>query len=236
MPSTLGVVAAHRTAAAPLIPATGLALWLDAAAAATFTYSAGAVVSQWRDKSGAAHHFDHLTGTAPTRDTTINAVTAVRFNVARLQQVGFAQSFTAAELFAVVQNVTENGGGWLGGWSTAATEAQHYPFTDGTIYEPWGSSVRQTLGNPVPSLMVGHIYNVRSAAGSYVATINDGALYSTATNTVHFNGSGIWYYVGYGGTGGGDLKVGEVVVYNRVLSGAERTQVQTYLRTKWGTP
>jgi hypothetical protein len=54
MPTALGTVASHRTAAGGAFsPAnlTGLAGWWDADDASTFTYTTAPIISQWRDKS-----------------------------------------------------------------------------------------------------------------------------------------------------------------------------------------
>ena len=69
MPSTLGIVASHRTP--PFTPAnlTGLQVWYDASDTATITHSAGAV-SQINDKSGLGRHATQSTAAAkPTTGT-----------------------------------------------------------------------------------------------------------------------------------------------------------------------
>lgn len=235
MPTALGTVASHRTAPAVTgPPAAGLVGWWDAADASTFTYSAGAIVNQWRDKSTAAHHLASAAGTEPTRDATINGVTAVRFDSgARIAVSGFAAAFVAAELFAVLMNTSGPPSAFLGQWSG---DYQFYPFTDGNIYEPWGSSARKMLGNPGTSLQTAHMYNVQTAAGSYVGAINGAQFFTTATNTVAFNGTGTQYLLGHGGNTGMTGRIGEVLVYNRVLSTVERQQVEQYLAAKWITP
>jgi hypothetical protein len=137
----------------------------------------------------------------------------------------------------VIQLRSEGDGtGWLGGWGANA-DSQHYPFMDNQVYEAWGTTARKTLGDPAPDLKLGHMYNLRTAPGSYVATVNGAALFSTATNTVGFTSSGS-YHIGYGGpaANSANLNIGEIVVYNRILDAAERQQADTYLKTKWGTP
>jgi hypothetical protein len=245
MPTALGTVASHRsvTATGP-IPTTGLAGWWDADDASKFTYSSGTAVSEWRDKSGGGHHFGQtLVQQQPARNGTMNGRTAVTFNGAgqHLRTSNFAGAFTSGEIFVVVDLAVENSSGLMHFWGYDS-QNDHYPFSDGNIYEGWGTTARRNLGNPVDSLLAPHIYNLRSAPGSYVAAVNGAELFSTSTNTVTFltyagplahelgNGASSFDGTTLNGT------VAEVVMYNRVLSTVERQQVESYLRSKWIIP
>ena len=128
------------------IPTSGLQLWLDADDATTFSYSSGSVVSQWRDKSGGEHHADaHVGQTTPTRDVTINGRTALYFHSGSEQGTAlfvpaFAAAYTAAEVFIVLDLVTDNGGSYLYAFGTD-TQFSHY--TAGTVvYENFGTNAR----------------------------------------------------------------------------------------------
>ena len=214
----------------------GLAVWLDADDPATFTL-AGSQVTEWWDQSTGAHHFGQAAGpTCPTRDATIGDRPAVRFTGASGQLItaaAFASAFTAAEMFVVLRNVTEaTSAGFMGGaWGTSGS-AQHYPFSDGQVYEPWGTTIRHTLGNPTPSLLDPHLYNVRTAPGSYVAEINGAPFYSSASNTVGFGAGTVGF--GFNSFFYFDGVIAEFVMYNRVLTADERLDVEDYLQTKWG--
>ena len=235
MPTAVGIVADSYNAPAGGgggLPLTGLQLWLDADDASTFTYVTGRV-SEWRDKSGNNRHAT-LAASGPFHDGVINGRPAVRFAptvTAGLSVTGFASGYTAAELFAVIDITTENNGAYFYGFGTA-TDSSHYP-AGGTIYETWGTTARQTVGNPVTDLLNPHVYNLQTAAGYYAANINSEALFSTASNTVGFRATPyeIPQHVNVP-----DGLLGEFVMYNRVLSAGDRTQAMTYLKTKWGTP
>jgi hypothetical protein len=231
MSVALGTIASHRTApVAAGLPMTGLQLWLDADDASTFTYNGGRV-SEWRDKSGNNRHAA-LAASGPIHDGVINGRAAVRFDLgvtAALTITAFAASYTAAELFVVIDITTENSGAYFGLWGTA-TDFSHYP-TGGVIYESWGTTVRKTVGNPVTDVLNPHIYNLQTAANYYAARINSEALFSTATNTVGFRATP--YEIPMSANCPVGL-MGEFVMYDRVLSAGDRTAADAYLRTKWG--
>ena len=66
---------------APTSPVTGYHLWLDAANAASFTYSSGSVVSQWTDRSANAFTFTTAgTTNQPSRSGTQNGKSTVLFD------------------------------------------------------------------------------------------------------------------------------------------------------------
>ena len=63
----------------------------------------------------------------------------------------------------------------------------HWPYSDGNLYEPWGTTVRHTCGPSPVTLTNPHIYNLQSAAGSYEAAFDGAApFFTSGTNTVGF--------------------------------------------------
>lgn len=128
----------------------------------------------------------------------------------------------------------QNGGGVLSEF-TSSSGNSHHPFSDGNIYEAFGTSSRKTVGNPTPSLTSARIYNTDSAASNFRARLDGTQIFSTTSNTVSFgtktrslgwsDGSTDTYY---------DGKVGEVLIYNSVLAQADREKVEGYLAHKFG--
>ena len=62
----------------------------------------------------------------------------------------------------------------------------HFPFSDGNIYDSFGTTVRKTVGNPGPTLTQWRIYSVWSDSNDWAAYLDGASLFTTATNTVGF--------------------------------------------------
>ena len=65
--------------------------------------------------------------------------------------------------------------------------ANHWPYSDGNIYDDFGSTSRKTAGNPTPSLASFRLISQHSAASDFVIRIDGVQFYSTSTNTVGWN-------------------------------------------------
>jgi hypothetical protein len=81
-----------------------------------------------------------------------------------------------------------------------------------------------------------NIYNVSSQANDWKARLNGLLISSTAANAVGDRGSNIDVYLGgYGYQNGGFAgDIAEIIVYNQVLTQAQRDTVNTYLGIKYG--
>lgn len=75
--------------------------------------------------------------------------------------------------------------------------------------------------------------------GSNVVGYEDFVSNSAAGSVTMAMGSGVAvgaYLIAPGSASGSSLTVGEVIVYERVLSAGELSKLHTYLTTRWGTP
>jgi hypothetical protein len=240
MPTALGTIASGYKATTGPIPTTGLQGWWDADDASTFTYSSGAIVSQWRDKSGNNRHANASGGAAPTVvPASMNGHPTLYLTGALcwMNIAPFASAYTTAELFAVLKIKTLAGNGarsqMLAAWGIN-TEVGWYPFVDGTVYENWGITGRPAMGvASTATLLAPHIYNIRLAPGSITAVIN-GTTIGSSGATVGF-GNTIPYKFGIEANVNEppDGYIAEIVMYDRVLSTVERQQVESYLTAKW---
>lgn len=79
-------------------------------------------------------------------------------------------------------------GAVLGDFGSAG-DANHWPFTDGNIYDDFGSTSRKNAGNPTPSLASFRLISQHSAASDFVINIDGVQFYSTASNTVGWSGT-----------------------------------------------
>lgn len=223
----------------------GLVVWLCAElgvytdTSATTPVTADAqTVAFWQDQSGLGNNFTQSTSAnRPTWKTGIvNSMPVLRFDGSNDQLVGPSLSaLTAGEAFIVVKvdadppGVNTVSGSWKFG--SNATDC-HYPFTDGVIYEDFGTTARKTVGNPTPSLASWRLYNVISVSGEWTANLDGTQIYTTATNTVGFSTAPI-----IGGNVANDRRldgdIAEFIVYNKKLEVPERTAVKTYIANRY---
>jgi hypothetical protein len=228
----------------PQPPVAGPSLWLDATNAASFTYSSGSVVSEWKDLSGNARHFTQATvGYQPERQTNIqNGLPSVYFNSDFLANSSWNWVTSDYTLCVVIKNRTSttydgifsrnsNASIQLGFDNTnkyaisrlgQATSASNLSGTgsnsDVVIYK--GSAVA-VAGNTT-TLMI--YKNGTAASSSLSMAIND---LGNQNNLGATNSSGADPIVGY---------ISEVLLYPSQLSDANRIVVQDYLKAKWATP
>lgn len=212
----------------------GLRLWLDAAVG--ITTNASGAITNWADQSGNTN--DARQTTAANQPlwlaSTLNSRPVVRFD-------GVNDSFsflnnplnalTQAEVFVVTKATADvpaaNKSLWrLGGSGSGSLT---YPATDGTISEDFGSTTLKSLRDPSQALNQYHLYNVGAKSGEWVARINSTVQLSVTNNTVSFwnpptLGSGPGFYAG---------DIAEMLIFNRVLSAAERELAERYLVGKY---
>lgn len=219
------------------IPTSGLLGWWDADDATTFTYSSSTVVSQWRDKSGNNHHLGQSTTSAqPNRNGTQNSRTTVVFD---------GSDDTLGTATGPISTVVDNMTMFAVCRRTAGSTTVSVPFYNGnTGADGYGIAVRANSGN-VGFLRGALAWHSSSTAdpgihGVYALTRTSG------TWTVHLNGTAL---SGFTTTGAPNRPsqncrvdssfggaVAELLFYDRALNTTERQQVESYLKTKWGTP
>ena len=214
----------------------GLVMWMDAADDTTFSYSSGTTVTQWRDKSGFNYHMVPKSG-GPTRSSVLNSRKVLAFTTA--QTIGndvIDLSSTTSTVFVVSRYVTgtnqrvltcnldSGGGNWLlGHWGGYIN--QYY--AEGWVsYQVYG-------GDTVWRMYMGDYSGPPAGVNTDLANIyNNGT--AIVTNSTAASGGlrklGVNYYSGEMST----CEVAEIIVFNRVLSTAERNSIHTYLGQKWG--
>ena len=207
----------------------GLALWLDPSDATSVTIDAGAV-SALADKSGNGRHFSQaVPGNRPVV-ASINGRAALDFNLDFLEGPSLS-ALTGCDSFIVAQNdvaVPElqalNHSGPGDGWMLFS----------GDIYDSTGTSLRKTVGPPGVGLDVARIVNVVSVAGEYTYRLSGTQLYTTVANTVDWDA--LRTVMGGDPINGApwDGRIGEWLIYEAMLTTAERALVDAYLQAKWG--
>lgn len=243
----LGIIASSRFKEGP--PVTGYSLWLDANDATTFTFSSGSVVSQWNDKSGNAYHFAQATvANQPTRNTNQqNSLPAVTFATDFLSNASINWGASASTLFIVAkedkaagtgfQNLFTTGTGASGQWgygiSSDGTSEYISIFNIATNYTPFDTvmttgnadvlafkSAGISAGSVTASLFKNGTAGVTSPVTRSGTTSAAGALLGASAAAVE-------PFFGF---------VCEVILYPSQLNDTDRNSVESYLKTKWGTP
>lgn len=226
----------------------GLICWLDAAVCyntGTTQATNGQAVTTWPDLSGKQYNAGQSTSAAkPTFRTAggPNSRPNIEFDG---DGAGTPDHFTFSDVFSSLtsgecflvrknDNDTPASGNDAGLWyfGTDAGNSDLAPFSDAQYYLAWGSSARKnTLGTFTNNAW--HCLNVSSAPSSWTARINGATLATTGTNTVAFATTprlGISANVAVAFDG----RMACYLMYNRVLSAAERLTVHRYININFG--
>jgi hypothetical protein len=129
-----------------------------------------------------------------------------------------------------------SGDGTSGLWTfnpDGVSQATHYPYSDGNIYESFGTTARKTVGNPTPSLAAWRLYNISSASGAYTVRLDGTQIFTTGTNTVGFPTApqlGRSWTTTFTTYFPGDYA--ELIVCS-VLSGGDRTSMNAYIASEY---
>ncbi len=245
----VGNFARNTNASTPFTPSSlpGLQLWLDAADASTILLN-GSNVAQWNDKSTNAYNVIQPTSTKQPAYVTNsqNGHNIVRFDgiIDILSNSTAPNATTTLNTMIVAASVATNAtySGLVGLGDTGATNNSTIgdnPIqnTSGAFWcggdtevSPYSSDIIQNTG--WHSLM-------KITDGTYINGYFDNN--NTIVNYAHaYSFTNPYVQVGSylqsvtGGFCASDT--GEVIIYNRVLSSTERTQVYNYLKAKWSTP
>ena len=229
----------------------GLRLWIDFSdtsttfqdtSATTPATANDAPIGRINDKSGNGNNFTQATGgKRPLLKTAAqNGLSVSDYDNDNLSTTADLTGLSAATLFIVIKIdldpplVDGQSGLWTFGSDSAST---HFPYTDGTIYDSFGTTSRKSTANPATTLAQWNIYEVVSASGEWTSYINSVQLYTTASNTVGFAASP---NITIGSTASESAylagMIGELVLYDSALDLTNRGLLETYLQTKWGTP
>jgi hypothetical protein len=121
-------------------------------------------------------------------------------------------------------------------WTFGGTGGAWYPHTDGSIYDDFfrrGNATGTT--NPAVPLTDRHLYNATSTSAAWTSRINGTVIYTDTNNVFGFWDQPQGARLGAGGNvhEGFQGYIGEVLIYGRVLSDAERSRVQNYLNARY---
>jgi hypothetical protein len=197
-------------------------------------------IASWPDQSGNARHLTQATGAnQPTVQTNeLNSLPIIRFDGASdYLNVPDPSALTAATVFLLIKIDADPPAATAQAslWHISSSGAESYfPWTDGNIYDTFGTPDRKSAGNPALSLASWRTYCISSSAGNWTNWVDGTQLFTTATNTVGFS-SGATFGSGLSGGAFLDGDVAEFFIFNSALSTGDRQLMEAYITTKWFT-
>jgi len=236
----LGIIASSRPPAFSPASISNLYLWLDSTDTATFTYSSGAVVSQWNDKSGNGYNASQATvAKQPSRVTSPSI--GVDFDGSN-DVLSTTASFNGSAFTTFIIARDYNNAAVLIGAGSGGTDI-YWPYTQpSTLYwqidSAWGLNSSITFPSGLSNLEVR--YNGGGAAnadrmkgrfnGSEITLTFTGTIGSTLSRSGQSSAIGAYNFtpvLAFSGI------ISEIISYNKVLDATELTQVRDYLSAKW---
>jgi hypothetical protein len=138
----------------------------------------------------------------------------------------FGHNYSSSTGQALIPSGGANGGLWSAKYLLASGNGFSNIATVGAV-GPYGHPASQS------------IQLITAVAGSSGSTVRlNGASVTTAAGNATITPSSAIYYLGNSGTLNDyhDGKTCETIIYPRILSGSEISQVEAYLKAKWNTP
>jgi len=228
-------------------PVAGYVQWLDADDNSIFTYSSGAVVSSWGDKSGNSRNaIQNTVANQPSRVTgVINGRAVVRFDATNDVLSWTPYAMTAQTWFIVFRNpnaITTATSNSLLSSGTFIYNALNLGSTTGAIANEritWigvttGGEFIQGIAQNTADIAAGnHQLNVKMTAAYAGSMKLDEATISTANVNGGFSAVSYPQYAQFLGNASG-LDIAEVIAYDSALSSVDILTNESYLANKWG--
>lgn len=211
--------------------------WYTDAAKATPAATPDDLVYVWADASGNGR--DMTQATSGDRPFYVidpgDSNPTLEFRGSEHLVIPDMSGFTQGEVFIVLDidadppAASADTGLWTIG---TALNSTHYPWTDGTIEDGAGSTVRKTVGNVAADLTAVHLYNVESSLSGWTARIDGTTVKQEPSNIPGFAAAG---RLGLStGSGSYRLKgrVRQFLIFDRVLTLSERTDLHAWLASE----
>lgn len=207
---------------------------LDTGSLISFVGQGNGYVTKWYDQSGNANDAVQSTFSDQPQIVSsgvivnVNSKASISFIPPNPQLVFSTFTASAVELFLTVKAKNDPPVQEKSGFIKIGTDAfsNHFPYTNGTIYDDFASDTRKTVGNPTTPLDQLNLYNVLSASGEWTARLNATQLYSTGTNTVDVSTSPTIGNVYSALQITADLYISEMIIYPADQS-ANRPEIET---------
>jgi Concanavalin A-like lectin/glucanases superfamily len=215
----------------------GCQLWLDSTDSSTITATSG-VVSSWNDKSGLANHFTG--GNSPKTGTlTINNLNVMDLVTNSAAYFYSTSNFTLPTNYSIFfigyTNIAQSSQAiMVRGKTDQRIAIQQYTTT--MQFNVGAGSWTGSSSSIMYNTNVPYLIEMTVQGGTGNAIVNgyyNGKLISNNTAASH---ASIALVLSIGGmtTGTWSGGIGEVLIYNSVLSSSDRQSIENYLYAKWG--
>jgi hypothetical protein len=224
----------------------GCMLWLDAADSSSISFSSSNNVSQWSDKSGLGYHFTTTTNRAPTYSNnavsftgsgTLGSLTQVLYN----NSIPFTDNYS---IFVVAkQNASSPSWSGYNYVMKGNNVSDSYLFFGAgpgrffaTFVGPSSNWNGVSVNTPNVSVLSTCLLEVTNDGTTLAPYFNSVALNTKVGTSSSFVGLTLADTIVNSSTAGGQNWNGviyEILVYNRLLTTAERQNVEGYLAWKW---
>lgn len=226
----------------------GLKLWLDADDAATITDTAGAV-SQWDDKSGLNNHATQSTeASKPTTGSrTVNGLNVIDFDGVDDWLGLTVQPITGTEARTVIimmlaDNAASNNYGVslsdTGGSGGTYNVTPEIALRINNANRIFGTSAIEDGVTPGIILFTNHANSTLELNANNFQPYKNGALLSGGSSVspetlVNTDSGSPAIGAQFGGSNRLNGIIGEIIIYDKVLSAVERSEIDHYLGEKW---
>jgi hypothetical protein len=207
----------------------------------------GDTIQTWADQSGNGNDISQATsGKRPTLVTSdLNSKNTVRFtsaNATVFTMPNLLSGASQASIYCVYKAVNDpaladaSSGGLIKiGSQGGGSAANHWPYSDGIIYDDFGSANRQDVGNPSFSLSSTYrIIGIQSSSTEYRWYFDGTSFYSNSTNTPGFTSTPEMGHFASGSTQiYANAFCAEVIICNNILTDGQRQKIEGWLAWQW---
>lgn len=202
--------------------------------------ASGSALATITDRSGAGNHATATGTSQPTyQANVVNGHGTFRFDgVNDFATWPDFSALTAGTVIAVIKTALNlpTDGTKTGLWKLGNNNGTYYPFTDGTVYEGFGTTVFKVKAQPVAyNLDTWHVLSAISATNDWRSYFN-GGLHNFANAGTGGTTVGFPAVPWLGKSGDSRFLAGDIaylLIYNRVLTAAERVGIERALGARF---
>lgn len=217
--------------------------WLDASEQASMIFNTAQSVTNWADKLGNPARVTTPDGSNPEIDQiTVNGLTTINWDDAERHNADFLDGGTGLvgkkyAIFIVEQKRNTGADQWIFGGSDGVTNSNlhiGYRTSNTFSFAQWGNDINAT-NSAYDTPGVTRLHTLINGATGKTVRLN-GTVTGSNSNTqnlLNYNGPEIGRRVASGNNGYAGA-ICEIIIFDRILSDKEITDLERYLINKWG--